>query len=204
MGSERLRAAWLFFIGVIIIIVGFFLFVFMVLDQTYSFGSMLAGLLVSTVGSIYGRRKVALNGFSGPPIDTSSQRISISDLLSGIDQRSPKSEALQQQVIQPVVTQPSSDDSLSSVPPQTIQLPINDKKLKEADNQQMQQTNQVTQQANQQMQQIPAPSTPFYKDFTQKIIKIYICPRCNGENEEKNTFCYQCGKKIRFAPRTKK
>lgn len=30
-----------------------------------------------------------------------------------------------------------------------------------------------------------------------KVVKVLVCPKCGSENKETDTFCYNCGKKLR-------
>ncbi|MCK4532136.1 MAG: zinc ribbon domain-containing protein, partial [Candidatus Aenigmarchaeota archaeon] len=41
------------------------------------------------------------------------------------------------------------------------------------------------------------PAEPLAKPKEARIIKIVVCPNCGTENETKDRFCYNCGKKLK-------
>ncbi len=36
------------------------------------------------------------------------------------------------------------------------------------------------------------------------VVRIYVCPKCGAENPEGHNFCFNCGKKLKFAKGPKK
>jgi len=188
--ASRLKAIWIFFVGLIVILVGFFLFFFQYLNQQYSFILMLGGLLISGLGSIYGRKKLmgAQNSISpGSENNAGSVPVrsdNLSDLLKGIDKNyKPKQNFVQASAVKQVVTQPVDSQPTEE---ETQQFPVQQKPQKPEPEPQRPD------------RQPPSPTSPYYRDFVQKVIKVYVCPKCGTENEEKNIFCFKCGKKIRM------
>ncbi|MFH1364859.1 MAG: zinc-ribbon domain-containing protein [Candidatus Aenigmatarchaeota archaeon] len=207
--SGKLKASWLFLIGVVVIIVGFFLFFLEYLNQQYSFIIMLVGLLISGVGSVYGRKKIMGSGFEPKPEKHDEKPVEteedIKELLKGIDsprkvkpiqnlsQSQPPQQVTQQVVSQPrAANQEQSGSDIQQILNQHIQE--YEKKKPEKPIQEEPEPQQIVHPYPYAQQQYS--STGYNQQ--QRVIKVYICPKCGVENDQKNIFCYKCGKKIQM------
>jgi len=182
------QAILLFVIGLVIILVGFVLFFLEYLGQELSFVIMLGGLLFATIGSMYGRKKLMEEYGASPrpeqkPIQSRKSPQTLDELLKGIDGR--RDETAQE----PEARQDNNEEVVSNYgyEQEEPMQPIHSEPMR-----------------NEQNEKAPSPTTPYFKDFAQKVIKILICPKCGTENPENHIFCFKCGKKIRIGNFKKK
>lgn len=205
MGVNVIKAIWLFMAGVVLITISLTLFFLGHLDQQFSFIIMVTGLLLSGLGSIYGKRKMCaefdnVKPETAPqlmPANPTTQSSSLQQLSAAL---APKSKAAPPQAV-PVATQ------TTQIQQQPVVQPLAKPPVQPQPAQPQPQTQSMVQpkqdEANlismqgqeKQMPLPPAPST--------KVIKVYICPKCGEENAQMNVFCYHCGKKIQFSKRKK-
>lgn len=83
-----------------------------------------------------------------------------------------------------------------------------------AEPEEMEEFLEEAEQAEEQRVEAPEDETPKPSETAQKpaeeehikIVKVIICPKCGAENEERDIYCYRCGKKLRLKgfPREKK
>jgi len=153
------KYAWLFVIGVVIVILGIYFLIGRPpgipqdLIVPRSFMIMIVGLMVTGVGAVYGRNRIReLSGYQ-PVVPIAEQKI---------EGPKPEVRLASQENPEPVQasTQPVLQPIEREVPPRVSQQ--------------------------------NASSPP--KRGGKRIIKVIICPHCGSENDEKNRFCFECGK----------
>jgi len=178
MNPKHAKVAWIYFIGVIIIVIGIYIFAFYPLLDFYgitgfilSFIIMLAGLLVTGIGAIHGKRKL--------------REMIIAEYEEGPASTYPATGEDPKTGAQPTEPQPIETQSPEETSPQTTetsQMPVKEAATPEP------------------AEQIPKTeeTESDYEPEAQRVIKVLLCPKCGAENKERNVFCYHCGKKLRM------
>ena len=179
MNPRHAKVAWIYFIGVAIIIIGVYIFAFypemeivtfdsgfILTGFMFSFVIMLAGLLVTGIGAIHGKRKL--------------REIIIQEYEKGpapaytAPGEGPKAESSPQEKTSPQTAE-------------TGQMPVEGAA-----------TPDPVEQAPQTQEEKPQEIREEEEPEAQRVIKVLICTKCGAENKERNIFCYHCGKKLRI------
>lgn len=193
--SFVLKSIWIFILGVVVAIIGLYCLVFRPELGSNSFTIMLIGLFFTGAGSIYGKRKL---GEGEPAVSTPPQQ-------KPWEYPSRPSQPQQPQEV------PESYPGYPprEVPARRMETPA---KPKEPPTEQFLEIAEESMKPETEIQKTlePAPSEPdvefgkpeipakpMAKPKEARIIKIVVCPNCGTENETKDRFCYNCGKKLK-------
>ncbi len=177
MGAGKyLKVIWMYAIGLALVFIGLYVISFLTSVASsgpLGFGLMITGLLFSTVGGIYGKKKL---------LETAGEKLPAMETKQ-IDQ-------LKQNVVSQLKP-PETADPPADPPRIAEQMEPEPVSAKPIMSQQMAAPPSIH---NQPAQPAPAPM--------EGVVKVIICPGCNAENPPTDVFCFSCGKRLR-APEKK-
>jgi hypothetical protein len=182
--GKYLKVIWMYALGLALVFIGLYMIAFMpsmASSGPYGFGLMVTGLLLSTVGGIYGKKKLLESSAEKLPAVENKQ----------IDQ-------LKQNVVSQLK------------PPETAETPADIPKMAEEpklEPARMADTGQeiapkAAMPRTQYQPVQPAAQAQPVAPSADGIVKVLLCPGCNTENSPANAFCFNCGKRLR-APEKK-
>jgi hypothetical protein len=183
---QYVRVLWIFLFGMVIVLYGvYMLFVFGEVGL-YTLGSsfwvMLIGLLLTGVGSIYGKRKL-----QDPDTFRPKPKAGLGGFITSTTQPAPAKQ-LQEA---PVETKPNPMRPVLQGAEKRIEDDVRrvvSKGIRMASTVATKASTPSTQAGSQGVSQDEV-----------KVIKVLICPKCGSENQEVDKFCFNCGKKLRMS-----
>jgi hypothetical protein len=183
--GKYLKVIWMYAIGLALVFIGLYMISFMpslASSGPYGFGLMVTGLLLSTVGGIYGKKKLLeTSGEKLPAVETKQIDQLKQNVVSQL--KPPETSAEAPASLPKIVEQPALEPSHM---PDTGQIMAPKVALAPPSQYQPGQPAQVQ------------PTAP----VTDGVVKVLLCPGCNMENPPSNAFCFNCGKRLR-APEKK-
>ena len=170
MDSKKyLKIAGLSITGFALVFIGLYMIAFLKSGPT-GFGLMMGGLLFSTIGGIYGKKKL-MEGGEG--------------YQSAVDSR--QIDQIKQNVVSQI--KPSKEADPPAQPPTQPEKPMPRQALK-----------QELRPAPMIEEPEMAVQAPAADAVSSKPFKIMVCPSCDTENPPTNMYCSKCGKRLRTHP----
>ncbi len=182
---QYLKVLWIFLFGMVIVLYGVYvLFVFGAVGL-YTLGSsfwvMLIGLLLTGVGSIYGKKKM-----QDPNTFRQKPKGGLGGFISSTPQQAPARQ------LQEAPTEPKN--------PMRPVLQGAEKRIEEDVRRVVSKGMRI---ASTVATKASTPSTQAGSQGASqgevKVVKVLICPKCGSENQEIDKFCFNCGKKLRMS-----
>ncbi len=181
---QYIKVLWIFLFGMVIVLYGVYvLFVFGEVGL-YTLGSsfwvMLIGLLLTGVGSIYGKKKLQ---------DPNTFREKPKGGLGGFIQST---------------TQPAPAKQLQEAPAETKPNPMRpvlqgaEKRIEDDVRRVVSKGMKIATTVATKTSTSQAGSQAASQGNV-KVVKVLICPKCGSENQEQDKFCFNCGKKLRMS-----
>lgn len=206
---QYLRVLWIFIFGFILVLYGVYMLFSFGEVGFYTMGAsfwvMLIGLLLTGVGSIYGKKKLH---------DPNAFRPRRARGGLGMFMAPPQVPQASQPVQQVQPAQPQSQPQgpppyLQQAPTETRPNPMRPvlqgaEKRVEAD------VKKVATKFAHVASSVASKAASYQTSGTQaqaaqppqervKVVKVLICPKCGTENQESDRFCFNCGKKLRMS-----
>jgi len=190
---QYLKVLWIFLFGVILVLYGvYMLFVFGEVGLSTmgsSFWVMLIGLLLTGVGSIYGKKKLQ---------DPNTFRPKPGGGGLGSFIRSTPQVAAQQPAKE--LQEASTEVKTNPMTPvlHNAERRIEDD-VKRVVSKGIRMASTVASKASTATSSQTSSQTQSNQQENVKVIKVLICPKCGSENQEVDKFCFNCGKKLRMS-----
>ncbi len=180
---QYVKVLWIFLFGMLLVLYGVYVLFAFGAVGLYTLGSsfwvMLIGLLLTGVGSIYGKKKL-----SDPDTFKPKPRGGLGGFIASTPQPAPAKQ------LQEAPTEPKNpmrpvlqgaekriEDDVRKVVSKGMRI-ASTVATKAS-------TSQASGQATSQGEV--------------KVVKVLICPKCGSENQEQDKFCFNCGKKLRMS-----
>jgi len=190
---QYLKVLWIFVFGMILVLYGVYMLIAFGAVGLYTMGSsfwvMLIGLLLTGVGSIYGKKKL---------LDPNTFKAKAGGGLGSFIQSTP--QVVAQQPVKELQEAPSEIKANPMRPvlhdaekriEQDFKRVVS-KGIRMASTVASKASTAAAQASTQDLQSTPAQEPV-------KVVKVLICPKCGSENQEADRFCFNCGKKLRMS-----
>ncbi len=169
-----LRAGWLYIVGIIVIIIGLYIFFTMGFLDTKmmpnAFYVMFFGFSLSVVGGVHGRRMIKSHQFrNNLQAKKEGKEEELEELEESIMEKKPKKKETVEEELEEGI---SKKKPKMKIRPKASKAPT--KPLPRI---------------------MPGPSAP--KIEPEKVIKIIVCPQCGEESKYSAVFCDKCGNRLR-------
>ncbi len=169
MGIERyVNILWMYSIGISLIFIGFYMIQFMSMGPQ-GFAVMMPGLLFCTLGGFYGKKKLLEGVQPGPPEGRQMDQIR-QNVVSQL-----KLPGTEQTMPKSEGGEMADSGKQDIQPAKAVQAP----------------------KAMETQKPLQKPGVLEEKPSAEGLTKVMVCPGCDFENPPANTFCSNCGKRLR-------